>query len=154
MSGFDFELSRAVKALAAPVKDSNPHWICTPHGEYETNSGNDWCVTCGHFMFRHLRGKDRRHAHDYFFDGGSRIESDHHLFCAHCGCWLRVSLTDYAVEEELTHYREHGVGHDANAAYAIDLLMSAASWGGPHVVEITDLARQLIANAEAREAVS
>lgn len=146
MCEFDFELARKVEALAQGAKDSNPHWICTPGGEYETNNGNDWCETCGRFMFRHLRRKDRKHAEDYFFDGGWRTESDRHLHCAHCGCWLRVSLTDYGVEEELAHYRENGVGSDINDAYAIDLLMSAVSWGGKHTAEVQELARQLVAN--------
>jgi hypothetical protein len=151
MTGFDFELARKVEALAQKVKDSNPHWICTPSGEYETNNGNDWCADCGRFMFRHLRRKDRKNARDYFFDGGWRTESDTHRFCAHCGCWLRVSLTDCGVKEELEHYRENGVGSDVNDAYAIDLLMSAASWGCEHEQEIMDLARQLIENHERQE---
>lgn len=148
MTGFDFELARKVEELAQGVKDSNPHWICTPSGEYETNNGSDWCADCGRFMFRHLRRKDRKNAQDYFFDGEWRTESDTHLFCAHCGCWLRISLTDYGVKEELTHYRENGIGSDANDAYAIDLLMSAVSWGGEHEDEVMSLARQLIKNSE------
>lgn len=145
--GFDFDLARKIDQLADLAKDSNPHWICTPSGEYETNSGNDWCRTCGTFMFRHLRRKDRRNAGDYFFDGGWRTESDCHRFCAHCGCWLRISLTSYGVEEELYHYRENGVGLNsiADEAYSLSLLMNAVSRGGEHMGEVQDFARCFIA---------
>lgn len=141
---FDFNITRQVGDIASKVKDSYPHWICTPHGEYETDNGNDWCEDCGRFMFRHLRRKDRKRAQDYFFDGGWTSESDSHRFCAHCGCWLRISLTSYGVEEELAHYREHGVGASDNDAYALSLLINAISWGGQHEAEVMSLASQYL----------
>lgn len=151
MTEFDFNLARQVEQLAKHAKDSNPHWICTPGGEYETNAGNDWCADCGFYMFRHLRKHDRKRAADYFFDGGWRTESDSHRFCAHCGCWLRVSLTSYGVEEELAHYRENGVRQNAVAdeAYSLDLLISAASWGSEHTDETMALARDLVSRPDA-----
>lgn len=148
---FDFDLAKKIEALAAPVEDSNPHWICTPAGEYETNNGNDWCGDCGQALFKHLRRKDKAHRTDYFFDGGARCESDTHKFCAHCGKWLRVSLTACGVEEELYHYRENGfnVADPANEAYSIDLLMRYASWGADHTKEIQTLARDFVTAVEA-----
>lgn len=144
MSDFDFEIARQIDAHASKAKDSLPHWICTPVGEYETNNGNDWCEDCGFFLFRHLRRKDRKRSKDYFFDGGWVTESDSHRFCAHCGCWLRVSLTSHGVEEELDHYRENGIGTDENEAYALSLLINAVSWGGEHEAEVMSLARQYL----------
>ncbi|WP_192242761.1 hypothetical protein [Mesorhizobium silamurunense] len=135
---YDFDLATKINAIAAKAKDSNPHWISTPHGEYETNSGNDWCRTCGLFMFKHLRRKDRKRAEQYYFDGGERAGSDSHRFCAHCGCWLRISLTDYGIEEELHYYRENGVGLNSipDEAYSLDIMMRYASWNGDHETEI------------------
>lgn len=149
-SKFDFDLAKKVEALAATVVDSNPLWICTPCGEYETNNGNDWCEDCAVPMFKHLRRKDKRRRDDYFLDGNGRIESDTHRFCAHCGKWLRISLTSYGVEEELAHYLENGfnVADVPNEAYSIDLLMRAASWGGDSAEEIQTLARDFVTAVE------
>ena len=146
-SSFDFELARKVHAIASKAKDSAPFWISTPSGEYETNNGNDWCETCAVFIFRHLRKKDRKRAADYFLDGGSRAESDSHRFCAHCSCWLRVSLTGYGVEEELHHYRENGIGLNSvvDEAYSLDLLLNAVSWRGDHEEEVLAIARDFMA---------
>lgn len=143
---YDFQIAREIEDVAKFAQDSEIHWICTPAGEYETNNGNDWCKQCGMYMFRHLRKKDRKRLKDYYFDGGFRTESDSHRFCAHCGCWLRISLTSYGVEEELAHYRENGVGSDENEAYALDILMRAVSWGSEHEDEVMALARQFLAN--------
>lgn len=149
---FDFDLAKKIEALAAPVEDSNPYWICTPGGEYETNNGNDWCADCGRAMFKHLRRKDKARRADYFFDGGwSGIESDSPRFCAHCYKPLRVSLTGYGIEEELAHYRENGfnVAQVAYEAYSIDRLMCAASWGDDSAEEIQTLARDFVTAVEA-----
>lgn len=149
---FDFVLARQVHSIASLAKDSEGYWIATPKGEYGTNNGSDWCEEHGFFMFRHLRKKDRKRAREYYFDGGWTTESDTHRFCAHCGCWLRVSLTDHGVSQELDHYRENGINCEAiiDEAYSIDLLMKAASWGSPHAKEVQDLARDLVSSEAGR----
>lgn len=153
---FDFELAQAISLLAKKAKDSEMHWICTPNGEYETNSGNDWCRTCGYYVFKHLRRKDHRRRGEYFFDGGWRTESDGHRFCAHCGCWLRVSLTRYGIEEEIDHYRNNGVGLNSisDEAYSLDLLMNAVSWGSEYEAEVQAFAREFLSLPAVRDVLS
>ncbi len=41
-------------------------------------------------------------------DGGWAGESDGFRFCENCGKSLHVNLTDYAVESELSHWKEYG----------------------------------------------
>lgn len=152
----DIDLSFQVSRLANGVKDSNPRWICLPSGGYlETNNGSEWCDDCGYYMMRHLRRRDRAHASGYLLDGGWRTESDTHSFCAHCGCWLRISLTNYGVEEELRHYRENGVLMNpiADEAYGLDILLSAVS-GTDDEREVEELARILVGRDDAKAILS
>jgi hypothetical protein len=148
----DIDVGVLVSRLARQVKDSYPRWICIPGGGYyETNNGSEWCLDCGYYMMRHLRRKDRSRSKDYLLDGGWRTESDTHSFCAHCNCWLRISLTDYGVDEELRHYRENGVllNPVSDEAYSLDILLSAVS-GTAQEEEVEALARALVAREDAR----
>lgn len=155
MADFDFDLAAQVSQLAHGAKDSNLRWICTPEGEYETNNGSEWCDDCGYYMMRHLRSKERIKARrsGYLLDGGWRTESDTHRFCAHCGCWLRISLTDWGVKEELDHYRENGVGQNPiiDEAYSLDILLGAMWSGSEHADEAMALARDLVSRPDAQK---
>lgn len=156
MSEFNFAIARQVATIASKVKDSNPRWICIPGGYYETNNGSDFCDDCGWFIMRHLRRKDRKNKSDYLLDGGWRTESDSHSFCAHCGMRLRVSLTDYALNDDLEYYRENGVRENSvlDDAYSLDLMLDAVSWGHESTAEVIVWAKELIERPEAQQILS
>lgn len=104
-----------------------PRWIVTPEGDL----GSEWCSNCGYFKVRNLRRRDRKRRADYILDGGWRTEEEHFCFCQGCGVRLDVSLLDYGVREEISHFEEHGFstapGEDA---YELGELLSAIEYRG------------------------
>lgn len=98
------EIIEPIGDPAAPKK--YPRWISTPDGD----EGREWCTDCGWHKLRNLRRRerDRSKRGDYILDGGWRTEEEHFCFCAHCGCRLDISLTDYGVDEALACFEECG----------------------------------------------
>lgn len=96
----------ALRPLASQVTVKAAYWIGSPDGELYFNNGSDFCRSCAMAIIRHKRRRDRANRDEYRLDGGWRSEHDNTLFCSGCGSRLDGSLTDYAIGEELAHYRE------------------------------------------------
>lgn len=79
-----------------------PYWI---RGCAE----EDWCRACGLVAARHLRRRAKRgEKQNYILDGGyCGGDEDGCTRCAGCGCLLHYTLTDYGVENELSHFISH-----------------------------------------------
>lgn len=76
---------------------------------------------------------------DQFIDGGWSWESDSRRWCEECGKELRVSATDYAANDELAHWQEHGPPQDGEDWWCLSWAMRAFALNDPR----WDLVRQL-----------
>lgn len=76
-----------------------------------------------------------------FVDGGWLWESDSRRWCEECRKELRVSPTDYAANDELSYFRDHGMPKDKEDWWCLSWAMRAFSPNDPR----WDLVRQLFA---------
>jgi len=137
-------LSFALDRIAA--KTLPCHWIVTPDGD----QGYEWCPTCGYYMVRNLRRRDKRRREDYILDGGWRTSHDTTPICHNCGALLDGAMTEYCAEEEIAYYREYGLSDrpDIDALYLSEII-GAMGWdyGGKEHEDrdfILSLAQQLL----------
>lgn len=97
MQDFD-DIIEQLEKIASPLDPENIHWI---PGE----AGENWCYACGKAKAKHMRRRAKKNKKDFILDGGwSGGEEDNPAYCEGCGKLLHYSLTDYGVEQELSHF--------------------------------------------------
>ncbi|MBD80291.1 MAG: hypothetical protein CL840_15355 [Crocinitomicaceae bacterium] len=119
-------LHASLMALAAPVFDKvePDHWVGShPDGD----TGDEYCPTCCQKAVDNINaGKtadgteslsnDQLEAiqeEPVFVDGGWTSEYDKIPRCTTCDVFLTGSLTDTAIDGELSHYEQHGSGPES-----------------------------------------
>lgn len=131
-------LHAALTALAAPVtKNVQPdHWI---GGHPDGETGEEYCPTCCKKAVDNLNSGKTTDGSDSlsedelvliqeepaFVDGGWTSEYDKIPRCTTCNVHLSGSLTSTCVDEELAHYKEHGVD---KVSGAIDISSAEAAY--------------------------
>ena len=77
-------------------------------------------------VYCHACAKEKRTG-DQFVDGGWSGESDSQRQCDECGKELRCSPTDYAADQELEHWEQHGPPVDGEQWFSLAWAMRAFS---------------------------
>lgn len=150
------ELIDALRPLASQARVESAYWISTPHGEYLSNNGNEWCRECGTAKVKHLRKHDKKRASDYILDGGWVCEHDTPPACAHCGVSLRANLTVHGGLYELDYFRDNPPDPgNIDDAYQISEMLAAFQYTESRydtlAAEAIQIGRRLVAAIRARE---
>lgn len=107
----------ALREWLLPSLDRKPavpmHWI------RGSDQGISWCSPCANKEIRRL--KKEHPGKEFYLDGGWATEDDSQQFCEGCSRELDNTYTDYAIESELDHFEENGIGGpaDEHSMYAI-----------------------------------
>lgn len=108
-------LSSWLRPSANKAKTDYVCWIRTEKGD----SDETYCRDCGASKVAELiaSGSDPK---ETILDGGwGGNEEDSQPFCEVCGVMLDCVLTDYAVGEELEHFKNYSAGVGPNADYQL-----------------------------------
>jgi hypothetical protein len=104
-----------LRPIAAKATTEYLCWIRTENNDSEEN----YCRACADLKVAELiaAGADPR---ETLVDGGwGGNEEDSQPSCETCGVLLECTLTEYAVQEELAHYREHCAGYTPESVYCL-----------------------------------
>ena len=103
-----------------------PHWL---NSDTTGQSEAVYCRSCA---------EAKAHG-DQFVDGGWSSESDSRRWCEECGKELRVSPTDYAANDELAHWHEHGPPQDGADWWGLAWAMRAFAVNDPRWALVREL---------------
>ncbi len=87
------ELVSRLDVLARQIEVPYPHWL----GGDGADQGPSYCHDCAQIQVKAGNAE--------FIDGGWPQENDGCCHCEGCGRLLDYTLTDYGVEEELSHFK-------------------------------------------------
>lgn len=151
----DYEVIEAVEKLLAPCASKYEvlpeHWI---HGSDEDyDESESYCYDCAEKRIAELEKESP--GNEYLIAGGYGSEGDSQAFCETCECPLDNSFTEYAAEQELDHFEEHGVDIEcASDCYSFLQVIAAIGCDDDDLnVRIESAAKTILANAQGNNTV-
>ena len=128
----------AISGTAAKFEVLPEHWV---HGWDESLS---FCFDCCEKKVAELLSAEPDE--EYSVDGGWGSDGDSLAYCETCGVPLDNSFTEYACEQELEHFEEHGFDLDDPAdCYSLLEVFSGLLWGeGPLAERIEKLCKKIV----------
>lgn len=111
------------------------HWL---NSETSGQSDEVYCRPCA----------EAKKTGDQFVDGGWSWDSDSRRWCEACGKELRCAPTDYAADQELAHFRDHGSPQAAEDWWGLSWAMRAFVVDDARWATLSEMFRQWGIGAE------